>query len=227
MPHLIAEIIHTILGQFRFINDKCILEVATFDKSDPEERFYLAHEAERSRRSHLNRIIRQVTKRSMLLTQQFGVESDGHIYLIMVAGLDTHRMAMLGDILYRFFNHIDLLLGVLLYQPDSLDGFHKHLRATIQDRHLGCIDINDAVIHTQGIEGRQGMLNRRYFPFTPLEHRASFRSRNIIRQSLMARLSGQIYPSQAQTCVFRRRMESSRDMQACVQADRREGKTIF
>ena len=216
LTHLIAEIVHTVLGHLHLIDDECVLEVPTLYQTDAQQRFDLAHEAECTCRRHLFGLLCNVCERRMLLAQDEGRESDRHIDLVMVAGLDTHDVSVLGDILDRFGDNKDVLLRILLLQTDALDLLNEVTRTTIKDRHLGGIYIDDTVVHTHRVERTERMLHGRDTPFTFLEHRTALCTRYIVRYRLIAGLFGQVDTTEADTGVGRRRVEGCRNLQAGV-----------
>ena len=146
LTHLVAEIVHTFLRHLRLVNDEGVLQIPTLDKTYAQQRFYLLDEAERTGRSYLFRIVRKILERRMLLAQQVRLKSNRHIYLVMVARLDTHAGTMLGDILDGFAHHIYLLLRILFLQSHAHYLAHEITGTAIQNRHLRCIDIDDTVI---------------------------------------------------------------------------------
>ena len=163
----------------------------------------------------------------MLLAQEDGLESNRDIRLVVVARLDAHPIAVLGDILDGLGHDIDVLLGILLLEAHALDLLDEEPRRTVQDRHLRCIDVDDAVIHAHGVEGAQRVLDGGNFPFSVLQNGAALGSRDVVRQRLIAGLLGQIDAAQTDTCVCRGGVKRRRDMQTCVQADRTEGETLL
>ena len=148
----------------------------------------------------------------MLLAQEERGESDRDIDLVMVAGLDAHDVAVLGDVLDGFGNDIDVLLGILFLQSDALDLLDEISGTAVEDRHLGCIDIDDAVIYAHRVEGTEGMLDGRYTPFTFFQDRTALRTGNVVRQGLVTGLFRQIDTTQANTGVSRCRVEGRRDL---------------
>ena len=227
LTHLVAEIIHAFLTHLGLVDDECVLEVAAFDEPDPQQRFYLPDEAERTGGSYLPGVLLEVSQSGVLLPQEVGVEGDGHIHLVVVAGLDTHPVSVLGDILDRFFDDVYLLLRVLFLYPYALDRLHEQFRRTVKDRHLRCIDIDDTVIHAHGVERTQRMLHGAYFPFTVLQYRTAFGGGDIVRQRPVAGLFWQIHAPQAHTRIRRRRVEGSGHVQTRMQAYRTQRKTLF
>ena len=168
LTHLVAEIIHSFLAHLSLVDDERVLEISTFDESDTQQRFYLTNETERTSRSNLFGVLRQVGQRSMLLTQKHRTERDRHIHLVVVARLNTEDISVLGDILDRLGHYIHVLLGILLYQTNALYLFDEITCATVQNRHLRCIYIDDTVIYSHGIQRTQSVLYRGDLPFTAL-----------------------------------------------------------
>ena len=151
LTHLVAEIIHTFLRHLRLVDHERILQVSAFDESYAQQRFYLAHEAERTGSRYLFGIVREVLERRVLLAQQVRLERNRHIHLIVVARLNTHRVSVLRDILNRFAHHIHLLLCILFLDSHACYLATKETGATIQNRHLRGIYVDDAVIHTHRV----------------------------------------------------------------------------
>jgi hypothetical protein len=89
----------------------------------------------------------------VLLTEDVGIEGNGDIHLVMVARLDTQAVTVLRDIFYRFSHHEDLLLRLLLLPSDTLNLPNEETCGAVQSRHLGTVNLDDAVIHSESVEG--------------------------------------------------------------------------
>ena len=148
----------------------------------------------------------------MLLAQEEGRESDRDVHLVMVARFDAHDVSVLGDVLDGFGNDIDVLLRILLLESDALDLLDEISGTAVEDRHLGCIDIDDAVIYAHRVEGTEGMLDGGDTPFTFFQDRTALRTGNVVREGLVTGLFRQINTTQANAGVSRCRVEGRRDL---------------
>ena len=227
LSHLVAEIVHPFLRHLCLVDDECVLEVSAFDKSDTQERFYLADEAESACSGNLARVVGEVGEQGVLFAEDGTLEGNGDVHLVMVAGFDAHRVAVFGDIFDGFANDEDLLFGILFFESDALNLLDDEPCTTVEDRHFGCVHVDDAVVDAEGVECAQRVFDGRDLPFAPFEDGASFSTGDVVSESLMAGLSGQVDAAETDTCVGGRRVESRGHKQTCVQTDRTEGEAIF
>ena len=159
----------------------------------------------------------------LLRIDENNIDNYGDVFIIY-ANKPCHVMEELGVASFRYDECEDT---VLFLYPHALDSLHEQFRRTVKDRHLRCIDIDDAVIHAHGVERTQRMLHGAYFPFAVLQYRTAFGGRDIVRQRSVAGLVWQIHAPQAHTRIRRRRVEGSGHVQTRMQTYRTQRKTLF
>ena len=159
----IGKIVELLLADLTLIDDDGVFEVATLDKVGIEQRHDVAYEDKRTGGSNLLRIVMNVVERSELAIDELRLEGahgrDGEFF---VRQNSDARPAFFVPYFNFLANDIIILLGILFFDTHFLNFFHIHNGRAIEDRELGTIDLDKAVVDAKGIESRETVLNGRY-----------------------------------------------------------------
>ena len=124
-------------------------------------------------------------------------------------------------------NDIVILLSVLLYDTDLIDLLDIGLRATIQDRHLAAIDLDEAVVDIHAVECRQSVLYGAAFGIALGQDGTTCHVHYIFCDGLYDRLPLEVNTLDAIACIFRCRIKSSRYLLSRMKSLTKEGETTF
>lgn len=222
----IGELVHDGLLNGLLIDYERILQVASLDESAGEQVGQFAYEAERTGITNLSGIIAEMEEGCLLVVEDLTRESNLYLKDGFRCGFDDIGTPARCRIFDAAVDDDLFHLCFLLYDTSREDSIYKGLRATIEDRHLRCIEFDAAVGDTQGIEGREDMLGGGNAPVTRGEYGTAFGSRHVLPQGFVGGVVRQVNATYLQTGVFGCRQEDCPDEYTRVQTFAAQGEGL-
>ena len=209
------------------VDDDGVVEVAALDESGSQHHFHFTHETESTCGSDVVGELLQVGKLCGLVAEYFAREGYGGRDAKTVGRLYGERRARM------FVLHLQLLaddevfaLSLLLHDAHAHDVLDVNLCRAVEDGHFGAVDLQQAVVYAQGIEGGHGMLYGAAARFAKGEHGAACRLYDIFSYGVDDGLTGEVYALDFISVVLGCGVERYREFETCVQAFALQGKAV-
>ena len=185
-----------------------ISQVATLDEVTANKRLKFMQENKSTARCNLAFEVLQVVQGSMLLVKHPGIVFHLYIDLERIGRLNlqfnAQNFILIGN---RLFDDKIITRGILLNDTRLMDGLNKEFGATVHDRSLFNVDVNQHIIDTHATQSSQDMLNGVNLHTALAEGRTASCINHIVDISLNNGLGFYINSTKANSGIYRSRIE--------------------
>ena len=190
----VGQLVVALLRQFVLIDDDGVVEVASLDKSQVEQRLNLPDEYKRPCRGDFLRELTETVECGELAGQYLGVELNHDVDVEIVVRHDDDMFSVVTLDFNLFLHDVELSVGFLLLQSRFLYFLYEHGCRSVENRHLWAVELYKAVVDAHGIESRHGMLDGADLHVVLDKDRSALCVAYKISRTFNDRLSFDIYP---------------------------------
>ena len=215
----VGQLVEFVLRLGLLVDDDGVVEVATLDETSRQHHLDLADEAERTCRSYLFLEVAHVVERSKLRAEDLRLEGNHSRDAELLIGQDGDDAACLVVAHFDFLVNDVIVLGrVLLGDAYAADVLDIDLSRAVEDGHFGTVDLNEAVVDAERVEGCQGMLDRRAASIAFSQHGAAGGLHDILGHGIDNRFAGQVDALDFVAVVLGGGVEGHDKAKTCVQS---------
>ena len=220
----VSQLVISFLRQLPVVDDNGVVEVASLDEPEVEQRLYLSDEDKCASGGYLSSKVIERVEVSKLIVENLRVERDLSVDTEMVVRQENEMFPILALNLHLLLYHIIVLFGILLLQTHLLYLFDDRQSASVKDGHLRTIKLDEAVVNATGIEGSHGMLDCAYLYFILYKYSASLRIAYQLGIAVDDGLTFEVCALDLISMILACRTEDSCDVLSCMQAFALQGK---
>ena len=215
----VGQLIQLFLGLLVLVDDDGVVKVAALDEVGGQHHFHFTHETEGAGRSNLLFEVCHVVQRGELAAEDLGLEGNHGGDAERLVGQDGDDAACLVVAHFYFLvDDIEILGGILLHDAHASDVLYVFLGRTVEDGYLRAIDLDEAIVHAEGVEGSQCVLHGGAACFALSKDGAASGFDNVLGDGLDDGLAGEVYALDFVAVVFGGGVERNDEVQSSVEA---------
>ena len=223
---LLTQLVENLLRCLLLIDDHGIVQVASLDEASPQQGLNLTHEHKGAGRGHLRVEMLHVVEGGKLTVEHLGIKGnhagDGES-LVGQEG-DTCPCLVVAE-LHLLVDDIVVLGRILLFEAYTLDFLYIEDGTAIEDGKFGAVDLNQHIVHAQGIEGSHGVLHCTAAHIALGQHRATLGVHHVFCHRINDGHAREVDALNLVAMVLVCRIERDREAQAGVQSFSTKGET--
>ena len=215
--HQIGQTVELFLTHRRIVDNDGVVEIAPLDEIGVDKRLYLTHEDESAARSNLFGEVVKTVESGILIGENRRIEVHHDVDAEMVVGKNNDRRAC-------FLVAIIVFFGFKLLKACLLDFLHIDFGTSVENRHLGSVDLDDDIVEAHGKKSGHGMFDSRDTHIAAGDDGATVGSHDILRHGGYCGLPFKIDATELIAVVLGSRFEGSGDVEAGMQTFSADGK---
>ncbi len=203
--HKVGQTVKFNLLQRTIVYYNGIIQIATFYEVGLYQRLHLAYKHKCTAGTYFAGKIGKVAKRGILIRQYRRIKRYHGVYAEIIVGQNYYRRTcfLVTYLYFRTYN-IEILVHVLLLDSYLLYFFAIFICASIQNGNFRSVYLYKAVVYTESIKSRKGVLDGAYTYFAFFHNSASLCRCHVFCNGINYGLAFQVYTLYSVTMVFRR-----------------------